>query len=147
MPITRVWPKDVARTVYSNIPNGDLARIDTVYAQVVEIARSDGSRTIHVAGTFSADIDRKLIGEGDMAKQVSVALENIRRSLTAVGATVSDIVRMKYYATEMEPFVACVEQMIEFFDSEALPVSTALQVAGLALPGALIEIEAYAEIL
>jgi enamine deaminase RidA (YjgF/YER057c/UK114 family) len=54
---------------------------------------------------------------------------------------------MKYYVTEMEPFVACVEQMIEFFDAEALPVSTGLQVAGLALPGALIEIEAYAEVL
>jgi enamine deaminase RidA (YjgF/YER057c/UK114 family) len=98
-----------------------------------------------VAGTYGCDVDRKFV-ETAMAGQVRAALENIRRSLAAVGAGPSDVVRVKTYVTDLESFKR--EGVFEFtkFWGGNPPVSTAVQVVALGLPGALVEMEAYAEI-
>jgi len=139
MPINRVWPAGVYRRLIGDDPTPR-------YAQVTEFTRGDGSRTIHVAGTFGCDLDQKFAGDRDMREQVITALENIRLSLESVGATVADVVRMKLYAVDIDAFVR--EGSAEYqkwFDGN-LPASTAIGVSGLALAGAVVEIEAYAEL-
>ena len=138
MPIRRVWPE----TVYQKIlpPN-----TKPPYAQVVEVTRPAGGTSIHVAGTFPADLDWNLVGGSDMGAQVTAALENIRHSLTAVAAQVSDVVRIKFYVTDLPALIASAPEVDKFF-GENVPTSTAVQVSGLAMPGAMVEIEAYAEL-
>jgi len=77
--------------------------------------------------------------------QVRQALENIRRSLAAVGATPADVVRIKTYVTDLVAFRA--EGAPEFvaFWAGKPPVSTSIQIVALH-PGALVEMEAYAEL-
>jgi enamine deaminase RidA (YjgF/YER057c/UK114 family) len=81
-----------------------------------------------------------------MAGQVRWAMENIRRSLAAVGANPADVVRIKTYVTDLESFKnEGVAEFVKFWAGRP-PVSTAVQVAALGLPGALVEMEVYAEL-
>lgn len=116
-----------------------------VFPQVVVVDRSDGSKSIHVAGTFGVDTERNLVGDGGMAAQVAQALHNVRRSLEYVGAAASDIVRVKWYVTDLDLMMRDGRApAVEFF-GDSFPASTAVQVVALAQPGALVELEAYAE--
>jgi enamine deaminase RidA (YjgF/YER057c/UK114 family) len=137
MEIRRIWPANVYRLGH---PSWDVPAC----AQVVEIARSAPGRSIHVAGTYGWGLDCKQIAT-DMAGQVRATLDNILRSLAAVGAAPSDVVRVKSYVTDMEAFQR--EGIGEFrkFWGAAVPTSTLVQVVRLGDPNALIEIEVYAE--
>ena len=139
MPVRRVWPETVYRRV---MPGSD----QPTFAQVVEISRPSGGTSIHVAGTFPADVDMVLVGAGDMAVQVAAALENIRRSLEAVGAGIDDIVRIKLYTTDLAWFGRDGRAEFRKFFGDSAAASTAVQVSALAMPGALVEFEAYAEL-
>ena len=138
MQLQRIWPSDVYKLVdpESGVP---------ACAQVVEVVRSGPSRSIHVAGTYGCDVDMKIV-ENDMAAQVRTAMENIRRSLAAVGALPVDVVRVKTYVTDLDSFKRDgVTEFVRFWAGQP-PVSTAVQVAALGLPHALVEMEVYAEI-
>lgn len=139
MPIRRVWPE----TVYQKILPPSTK---PPYAQVVEVTRPAGGTSIHVAGTFPGDVNWNLVGDGDMGAQVAAALDNIRLSLAAVGAQVSDVVRVKFYVTDLPALIANGVPEVDKFFGEHVPTSTAVQVSGLAMPGAMVEIEAYAEL-
>lgn len=137
MALERMWPEDVYVRTLPNLPG-------KLYAQVV---RSSGARTrVHVAGTFSFDKHGELVGEGSMRTQVRAVMENIGRSLAAAGATPADVVRTKTYVVDIAAYVReGHEEWLRFF-GDTLPASTAVQVAGLADPRCLVEIEAYAEV-
>jgi enamine deaminase RidA (YjgF/YER057c/UK114 family) len=114
-------------------------------AQVVEVVRTSPGRSIHVAGTYGCDVDMKIVDD-DMAGQVRTAMENIRRSLAAVGALPCDVVRVKTYVTDLEAFKRDgVPEFVRFWAGQP-PVSTAVQVVALGLPHALVEMEVYAEL-
>jgi enamine deaminase RidA (YjgF/YER057c/UK114 family) len=138
MQLRRIWPSDVYKLADpgSGVP---------ACAQVVEVVRTAPGRSIHVAGTYGCDVDMKIV-ENDMAGQVRIAMQNIRRSLAAVGALPSDVVRVKTYVTDLESFKRDgVPEFVRFWAGQP-PVSTAVQVAALGLPQALIEMEVYAEL-
>ena len=139
MNINRIWPPDVYKL-------GDPSWELPACAQVVEVVRTAPGRSIHVAGTLAYDLDLQLVEPSDMAGQVRATMENIRRSLAAVGALPSDVVRVKSYVTDMVAFQH--EGVPEFrrFWAEELPASTTVQVSALGHPRALIEMEVYAEI-
>jgi enamine deaminase RidA (YjgF/YER057c/UK114 family) len=140
MLINRVWPADVYRLGDWDAPS---------LAQVVEVRRSAPGRSIHVSGTFGYDVDRNLVEPSDMAGQVRAAMENIRRSLAAVGATPSDVVRVKSYVTDMASFQnEGRAEFVRFWREQSVgpPASTLVQVVALSNPAALIEMEAYAEL-
>ena len=139
MKLNRIWPPDVYKLGH---PSWDVPAC----AQVVEVTRTAPGRSIHVAGTYGWDVDCKFVEPRDMAGQVSAALENIRRSLAAVGATPADVVRIKSYVTDMEAFQRDGTEPFRKFWGDKPPVSTLVQIVRLGAPGALIEIEVYAEI-
>jgi enamine deaminase RidA (YjgF/YER057c/UK114 family) len=114
-------------------------------SQIVEIVRSEPGRSIHVAGTYGCDANFTF-HEPSMEGQVRAALENIRRSLAAVGATPADVVRVKTYVTDMDAFTTeGLAEFVKFWDGTP-PVSTAVQIVRLGLLTAVVEIEVYAEV-
>jgi enamine deaminase RidA (YjgF/YER057c/UK114 family) len=137
--LRRIWPPDVYTLGH---PSWDVPAC----AQVVEVTRTKPGRSIHVAGTYACDAEFKMPEPGGMTGQVAAALENIRRSLAAVGATPTDVVRVKSYVTDMEAFQREGVEAFRTFWGSAPPTSTCVEIVRLGAPGALIEIEVYAEV-
>jgi enamine deaminase RidA (YjgF/YER057c/UK114 family) len=129
MPLTRINPPDV----YPPFAN--------VYSQVIE---SIGARFVHVAGTVSLDVNRNLIGDGDMGLQVKTTYENLGKSLAAVGATPDDVVRIHIFTLDVDRYLAeGTPEALAFF-SNGVPTATLVGVVRLADPRYLVEIEATA---
>ena len=101
--------------------------------------------TIYVAGQLALDKDGKLVGPNDIAAQTRRALENMRRILETGGARLQDVVKITVFVTDIRYREPYGEVRREFFAANP-PASTLVLVAGLAIPGALIEIEGIAEI-
>ena len=139
MEIRRIWPPDVYRL-------GDPSWDVPAGAQVVEVTRTGPGRSIHVAGTYGWDMDQTLVEPSDMAGQVHAVMENIRRSLAAVGATPADVVRVKSYVTDMDAFIREGVDEFRLFWGDKPPASTLVQIVRLGDPRAMIEMEVYAEI-
>lgn len=122
---------------------------DTVYQPVggryTQVTRATGTTEIHVAGTLGLDRDGNLVGEGDMRTQVRVTMENIGKSLEAVGATPADVVRIKIFTLDVDEYVAeGHDEVMAFFEEAGMPASTLLGVTRLADPRFLVEIEVTA---
>jgi 2-iminobutanoate/2-iminopropanoate deaminase len=117
--------------------------IGKLYTQII---KATGTRvSIHVAGTLPFDKDNNLVGEGSMQLQVRAVLDAIGKSLAAVGAQRSDVVRIKTYVTDMAAYLREGHQEYLSFFGDKPPVSTTVGVTVLADPRCLVEIEAYAE--
>jgi len=98
--------------------------------------------TIYVAGQTASE-DQGVVGPGDIRVQARTAFERIRTILEAAGASMKDVVKTTVYVTDMRYRDAFGEVRQEFWPSDP-PASTLVQIAGLATPGALIEIDVIA---
>lgn len=101
--------------------------------------------TVYVAGQLALDKAGKLVGPNDIAAQTRHIFENMRRVLEGGGAGLPDVVKLAVFVTDIRYREPYGEVRQEFFRSNP-PASTLVQVAALAIPGALIEIEAVAVI-
>ncbi len=99
--------------------------------------------TVYVAGQLALDKDGKLVGPNDIHTQTRRVFENMRRILETGGASLRDVVKVTVFVTDIRYREGYGEVRSEFFGTNP-PASTLVQVAGLAIPGALIEIEAVA---
>ena len=80
----------------------------------------------------------------DMEGQTRAALENLKRSLSAVGANLSDIVTADRFVTDLSDQDALNTVWAEYF-GDAKPATTTVQVVRLATdPRCLVEIHAIA---
>ena len=111
------------------------------YTHVVE---ASGSRTVHVSGQLPLLPDRTLVGEGDFGAQVRQAFSNLGVALETAGATWTDVVKLGIFVTSLDGLAELRAIRDSFVDTERPPASTLVQVAGLAQPGAMVEIEAVA---
>ena len=129
MPLERINPEGMYK------PNKN------IYIQVV---KSTGATTVHIAGTVPLDEDANFVGIDDMKMQVLKILDNIRISLAAAGATPSDVVRINVFALDVEDYVADgAPEVIAFFGNNK-PTSTTVKVPRLVHPDWVVEIEATA---
>ena len=98
---------------------------------------------VYVSGQVSMDSDGNVVGEGDMKAQTRQALGNVKTVLEAAGASMSDVVKVTVYLTDISRLRETHEVRAQFFPDPP-PASTAIEVTALAFPGLLVEIEAVA---
>lgn len=110
-----------------------------LYSHVVVV---EGRRTIFVSGQVSRDRQGNAVGKGDMGAQLRQVGENIKTALEAAGATLSDVVKITTYVTDIEEFFRHVDIRMQYF--AALPASTTVEVRKLAHPDFMVEVEAIA---
>jgi enamine deaminase RidA (YjgF/YER057c/UK114 family) len=101
-------------------------------------------RFVAVSGQLALDEDGKVVGEGDPAAQARQVFENLRRCLTAVGATFDEVVKLTYFVTDMAHMPALRAARAEHIPDDRLPAASAVQVAALVRPEFLMEVEAFA---
>ena len=108
-------------------------------------AVDDDGRTIYCAGQTSVDGDGNPVNEGDMAGQISQALDNVEAVLREGGASLADVVRLNYYTTDVDAFLAAQDVLVpRLREAGCRPSATLLGVSRLAFPPLLVEIEATA---
>jgi len=109
------------------------------------LAVTGAERTIYVAGQVSADANGQLMHPGNMAAQIEQAMNNVEAVLKSAGVTLTNVVRLNFYVTDMKAFMASHHVLTERLKhANAKPPGCAIGVATLYSPDALIEIEATA---
>jgi 2-iminobutanoate/2-iminopropanoate deaminase len=83
------------------------------------------------------------LAEGGIEGQTRQALENVKASAALAGVTMDDIAKCSVFLTNVADFQAMNGVYREFFPANP-PARTTVAVAGLVVPGALIEIECLA---
>lgn len=122
-------------TLYNSIPFG--------FSHAIEQAPG---RTLHLSGQVAWNAQGELVGPGDLLAQARQALDNLRKTLKAAGATPRDIVRLRTYVVNHTPETLgplCTE-IAAFYEGVLPAANTFIGVQSLALPEFLIEIEATA---
>jgi enamine deaminase RidA (YjgF/YER057c/UK114 family) len=103
------------------------------------------SRVVLCAGQTSTDDNGKSVNPGDMAGQMTKALDNLETVLGQAGLGLGDVVRLNYYTTDIDAFFGAAGVLGErLAKAGCRPASTLLGVARLAFPELMIEIEATA---
>jgi reactive intermediate/imine deaminase len=115
----------------------------TGYAHVVEA--TGPVKTVYIAGQIALDKDGKLVGGTDMKAQAEQVYANLETALKAAGAKFSDVVKMNTYITDMAKAPAVREVRARYF-GETVPASTLVQVAALARPDLMLEVEVIAAV-
>ncbi|WP_236844514.1 RidA family protein [Bordetella sp. 15P40C-2] len=99
---------------------------------------------VFVSGQMAFDEGFRIVGD-DVSTQTRVCLENIERHLQTVSLTAAHIVKTTVWLTRVDDFTAFDAAYGEFFGTTKLPARSTVR-ADLMLPGALVEIEAIAQI-
>ena len=106
-----------------------------------------GATTIYVGGQNAVDADGALVGADDVATQAARALANARIALASVGATVDDVVQWTVLFVDGVDLAAAYRAIAADLVSDSPPLVTGARVAGLGVPGALVEIGAIAAVI
>ncbi len=105
-----------------------------------------GADTIYVGGQNGVGPDGAVVGPG-VAEQTRQAFANLRTCLEAAGAQVTDVVKWTILCVEGVDLQEGFAAFGEFWPRDAAPPAiTFAFVAGLAVPGAVVEIEAVAAV-
>ena len=99
-----------------------------------------------VAGQVALDAEGQLVGEGDLAMQVTQALRNLETVLGELGADWTDVARLNWYVVDVTQ-IQTIRDVLEEFLRPSLgertnPASTLIQAAALFRPDALVEVDA-----
>jgi 2-iminobutanoate/2-iminopropanoate deaminase len=119
---------------------GQLAQPISHYTDGVE---ADGF--LYVSGMLPVDADGELVGAGNPVRQTEQVLDNVAAVLRAAGAGFEDVVRVGVFLRDIADRERINSVRRRYF-GDARPASTLVEVSALAVPGALVEIEAVARI-
>jgi 2-iminobutanoate/2-iminopropanoate deaminase len=99
----------------------------------------------YVAGMVARGDDPKDLAGKDEYEQTKIIFTKIKALIEAAGGTMADVVKMIIYVTNIKNNTKVWKGRAEFFKGN-FPVSTLVQVAALASPEILVEIEVIAHI-
>ena len=122
-------------------PDGVWKGRTALYNHCVRV--TNATTTLYIAGQLARDENGQTVGVDDIQAQTAKVIENIRTILRAEGGDLHNLVKVTVYTTDMRYFDAIAEVRRRYFTSD-LPTSTIVQVARLAQPDLLIEIESIA---
>ncbi|MDH3883970.1 MAG: RidA family protein [Desulfobacterales bacterium] len=98
---------------------------------------------VFVGGTTTTNAEGEVEGVGDAYLQTKIILQKIEAVLKRAGARISDVVRVRFYVTDITRGQEYIKAYSEWF-KEIRPVITMAEVKALARPDHLVEIEADA---
>ena len=111
--------------------------------QAIEV--TGGKRVLYVSGQTSNDASGVPMHPGDLAAQFKLAWKNLVEVLAAANMKAENVVRLNFYTTNVDDFMAKAAELVPIFASAGCkPVSTLLGVTRLFEPSIMIEIEATA---
>ena len=111
--------------------------------QAIEV--TGGQRVLYVSGQTSNDASGAPMHPGDLAAQFRLAWKNLVEVLAAADMKPENIVRLNFYTTDVDAFMAKAAELVPIFaNAGCKPVSTLLGVTRLFQPSIMIEIEATA---
>ena len=105
-----------------------------------------GATTIYIGGQNSVTAGGSLIGDSDVAVQSAQALANAKTALAAAGASIADVVQWNVLFVDGADLQAGYGAIAAELASDQPALVTAARVAGLGVPGALVEISAVAAV-
>jgi 2-iminobutanoate/2-iminopropanoate deaminase len=105
------------------------------------VTTTGAGRLIHVSGNVGFGDDGKVVS-GGMGAEARATFANIERTLKALGADLSNIVKINAFITDLGQYAQYAAVRAELF-ADRLPASATVGVASL-LVGAQIEIDAVA---
>lgn len=113
------------------------------FSQAIDV--NGAVRVIWCAGQASVDADGRPVHAGNMAAQVTTALDNLEAVLKDAGLGLAHVVRLNYYTTDVDGLFASFGIIAGRLSAAGCqPASTLLGVNRLAFPELLVEIEATA---
>jgi 2-iminobutanoate/2-iminopropanoate deaminase len=107
------------------------------------LVEAGGSKTLYVTGQLAVDPDGKVVAPYDAAAQTEYVFGLIGSILGAAGMGFCDVVKVQTFLTHMPDFEKFSPVRNRFF-ADTRPVSTLLEVKGLAREGCCVEIEVVA---
>jgi 2-iminobutanoate/2-iminopropanoate deaminase len=102
-------------------------------------------KTFHTSGLTSRDREGNIVGVGDMAAQIAQAFSNVGDALRAAGTDFPRVVKYTIYVTDIDAYLRIAAPITAPYSAHRQS-STLIQVARLAHPDLLIEVEAIAEV-
>lgn len=116
---------------------------DADFSQVAKVPAAQA--TVYTSGQVAYDDDANIVGVGDIEAQTRKAFENLKRSLSAADASLSDVVKIRYSVTDRSHYETIVDLRPEYL-SEPYPTGMLAVVDGLAEADLLVELEAIAAV-
>ena len=98
---------------------------------------------LFVSGVVPVDAEGRLVGGEDVVAQATAVFESLGRVLSAAGAAPADVAKVTVFLTDMDDR-ARINPVRQAFFGDARPASTLVEISRLAVPGAMIEVEAVA---
>lgn len=114
-----------------------------VLSHAADAVRAAG--LLFVAGILPVDGRGELVGGDDVVAQAEHVFGELGMILAAGGCTFADVIKVSVFLADVaeRPLVNPVRQRVF---AEARPASTLIEVSGLAIPGARIEVDAVAAV-
>ena len=107
-------------------------------------AVSGTGRLVVVSGQLPLDPSGRLVAADDALAQARQVFANLAAALELAGAGPADVVRLGFYLTDLADLGAVRTARDEFLGDRRPPASSLVQVAGLVVPEARIEVDALA---
>jgi len=102
-------------------------------------------RVLYLSGQTSNAADGAPLHAGDLVAQFKLAWSNLEDALAAADMAPSDVVRLNIYTTDVDAFMAAVDELVPIYAEEGCkPACTLLGVDRLFEPELMIELEATA---
>jgi 2-iminobutanoate/2-iminopropanoate deaminase len=99
--------------------------------------------TLYISGQLPLDLEGRLVGPGDPEAQAEQCYKNIQAIVEHFGGTLNDIVKVNQYIRDVSHRPLLARPRDRLFGTPG-PSSTLVEITALAVPEALIEIEAIA---
>lgn len=101
------------------------------------------AKTLYLSGQTAITADGQFEGIGDIDAQIRLSFENIRLILDAAGGTLDNVVKLTVYFADLSNLDTYTGILGELFP-DVRPAQTVVEIARLAMPELLIEIDAVA---
>lgn len=102
-------------------------------------------RTLYISGQTAMSAEGRPLHEGDVAAQLTLAVENLESVLAAAGMSLANLVRLNVYTTDVDALFPHYGVLAgRLGEAGVAPTTTMLGVTRLAIPGQVVELEGTA---